>query len=191
MQPFHERPLILSEASALAERLSSLIPMLRTERLVLRAPRLSDFSVYADIVLSANGRFLLEEPSRENAWYDFVNMMACWLLRGHGLWAVERVHECELIGFVLIGFEPGDHEPELGFMVAEQHQGGGYAREAALRVKQFAFEELGFSTLVSTIDPDNTNSIKLAEWLGGVRDGAAEQAHDNQVLVYRYLAVED
>jgi len=191
MLPPHERPSTLSEAVALAERLSSFIPTLETERLVLRAPRISDFSLYADVALSPYGRFWVEGAERETVWYDFVNMMACWLLRGYGLWAVERGQEGELIGFVLIGFEPGDHEPELGYMLAEQHQGFGYAREAALKVKQFAFEELGFPTLVSTIDPDNIASLKLAERLGGVRDRAAEQAHDNQVLVYRYQVVEE
>ena len=190
MHPHHQRPAALPEASALAERLSSLIPTLQTERLVLRAPRLSDFSIYADIALSANGRFLLEEPNRENAWFDFVNMIACWFLRGHGLWAVERAQDAGLIGFVLIGFEPGDHEPELGYMLAEGAQGFGYAREAALTVKQFAFEALGFTTFVSTIDPDNAASIKLAERLGGVRDREAEEAHGNKVVVYRYSGVD-
>ena len=189
MLPHHERPATLPEAVALAERLSSLVPTLCTGRLVLRSPRISDFSLYAEIALSPYGRFWVEQPDRESVWYDFVNMIACWLLRGHGLWAVERGQEGELIGFVLIGFEPGDHEPELGYMFAEQHQGVGYAREAALRVKRFAFADLGFATLVSTIDAENGASLKVAERLGGVRDRAVEQAHGHKVMVYRYSAV--
>ncbi|MEL7026999.1 MAG: GNAT family N-acetyltransferase, partial [Pseudomonadota bacterium] len=47
------------------------------------------------------------------------------------------------------------------------------------------FTELGLSTLVSYIDPENARSIALAERLGAVRDDEAEKPEDNP-LVYRH-----
>lgn len=188
MPQHHEIPSMSPEATAFAERLTSLIPTLYSDRLKLRAPKLTDFPFYADIALSEKGRFILEEPSRENAWFDFVNMVACWLLRGHGLWAVENNENYKVIGFVFVSFEPGDHEPELGYILRDQAEGFGFATEAALRAKQYAFQELGVTTLVSTIDHENVSSLKVAERLGGIRDAKAEQAHDNKIMVLRYSA---
>ncbi len=182
----HEQAPSSSNAIAFAKRLADLIPTLRTDRLRLRAPTLSDFAWYAEIALSPKGRFILNDPNRERAWYDFANMVACWLLRGHGLWTVERHEDNEVIGFVLIGFEPGDHEPELGYMLREHAEGRGYATEAARRAMRYAFEELGLTTLVSTMDHDNAASLKVAQKLGGVRDPSAEQEHGNAILVLRY-----
>lgn len=186
MQPHHERTPTHTEAATLAHRLTGAIPVLQSARLTLRAPKISDFSTYADIALSPQGRFLIVEQDREHAWYDFVNMVACWVLRGHGLWTVEKRDDGTVVGFALIGFEPGDHEPELGYMVRAEAEGFGYATEAAAAAKQFAFGQLGFATLVSTIDPDNEGSIHVARKLGGVRDPHAEQAHHNETLVFRY-----
>lgn len=187
----HEHSAAPGPAIALMARLAGVIPTLQTERLRLRPPRLSDFAVYADIALSPRGRFLLEAPDREAAWYDFMNMVACWLMRGHGLWTVERKQDGAAVGFVLIGFEPGDHEPELGYMFAAEAEGRGYATEAARAAKVYAFHTLGFSTLVSTIDHDNAASFRVARRLGGVRDREAEAAHNNEIAVMRYRADDD
>lgn len=186
MQPYHEMASTNSKASAFVDRLTSHIPQLQTERLVLRAPKISDFAAYAEIVLSPKGRFIVSNQSREHAWYDFANLLACWLLRGHGIWTVDRTKDDAVVGFVLIGFEPGDHEPELGYMVTGQSEGFGYATEAAQTAMRYAFEQLGFTTLVSTIDQGNHGSIKVAQKLGGVRDPRAEFEHDNEILVFRY-----
>jgi RimJ/RimL family protein N-acetyltransferase len=113
-------------------------------------------------------------------------MAANWLLRGHGLWAVERRADTETIGFVLIGFKPGDHEPELGYMLVERARGNGYAFEAARAALRFAADSPGFDTLVSTIDPGNDTSLQLALKLGGQRDPIAEESHNNEILVLRY-----
>lgn len=182
----HETPSHTSNAAALADRLRGLIPVLHTERLRLRAPMLTDFATYADLALAPRGRFILAEPDREDAWFDFNGMIACWLLRGHGLWTVEKRQDGEIAGFVLIGFEPGDHEPELGYMFVERAEGQGFASEAARAVKTFAFTSLGFETLVSIVDHDNHRSVRVAQKLGGVRDPAAERAHGDAAYVFRY-----
>lgn len=173
-------------AAVHAAALQSALPVIETERLRLRAPRIEDFAFYAEITLSDRGRHILETKNREAAWHDFTQMVASWVLRGHGLWTIEARDGSEVLGFVLLGFEPGDHEPELGFLLRQQASGQGYAEEAAIAARAYAFDTLEMPTLVSTIDAENHASRRLAERLGGERDAAAEAAHDHVTLVYRY-----
>ena len=185
----HEIP-ATGPAASVAARLSAELPVIETERLRLRAPRIDDFQAYAEIATGPAGRFLSDNPSREGAWLDFAQMTATWLLRGHGLWSVETRDTADLIGFVVLGFEPGDHEPELGYMFRDTATGKGYATEAAHAARAHAFGTLDMTTLVSTIDHDNTPSHRVAERLGGTRDAEAETAHKNEIRVYRYRAEE-
>lgn len=122
----------------------------------------------------------------EAAWDDFCRMTATWLLRGHGVWVVEPKAGGEVLGFVLIGCEPGDREPELGFLFRAVGEGQGYASEAARLAKTHAFVTLGLSGLVSYVAEGNERSTRLAERLGGERDLAAEAELGEGDRVYRY-----
>ena len=173
-------------AAAFAAELRAKLPVLETARLVLRAPRIEDFAHYAEIATGPKGRFLIEDGSRQDAWFDFANMVGAWLLRGHGLWVVDLKATGETVGFVVLGFEPGDHEPELGYMFRAAFEGEGYASEASAAARAHGLDTLALPGLVSTIDPDNAASIRLAERLGGLRDMAAEAAHGDRIRVYRH-----
>jgi RimJ/RimL family protein N-acetyltransferase len=61
----------------------------------------------------------------------------------------------------------GEHaQPELGWALAREHWGSGYATEAALAVREWAYRERGVERLVSVIAPDNPRSQRLARRLG-------------------------
>ncbi|MEM8790318.1 MAG: GNAT family N-acetyltransferase [Pseudomonadota bacterium] len=181
----HEIP-AQGKAAAFANDLSAGLPRIETDRLVLRAPRIEDFPVYWEVYSRPDSDLVVEDPSRTAAWLDFTQMVATWLLRGHGLWTVDLRETGETIGFALLGFEPGDHEPELGYLFRAGAAGHSYATEAARAARDHGFAKLGLPTLVSTIDPGNLRSARLAERLGARRDLAAEAAHGDQILVYRY-----
>jgi len=171
-------------AALFAVALQGYLPTLATERLLLRAPRVTDFDTYAQIACTDRGKHLGGPMSREDAWLDFSQMTSTWLLHGHGLWTIG--HAGGIAGFVVLGFEPGDQEPELGFMLAEKAEGMGIGFEAAQGALTHAFDTLGWSTLVSYIDPENARSIKLAQRLGGLPDG--EIVEDGETtLIYRYV----
>lgn len=168
-------------AARFALSLCAQLPTLRTERLLLRAPRVTDFDSYADIACSPRGKHIGGPMQREDAWLDFAQMTSTWLLHGHGLWTIG--HAGSIAGFVVLGFEPGDAEPELGFLLTHEAEGKGIAFEAAQAVLSHAFDELGWTTLVSYVDPDNTRSAKLAANLGALPDGERDGAQ-----VWRYSA---
>lgn len=62
-----------------------------------------------------------------------------------------------------------DAQPELGWALAREHWGQGYATEAATAVREWAYEERGFERLISLIAPKNVRSARLAERLGCTR----------------------
>ncbi|GAB1377760.1 GNAT family N-acetyltransferase [Pararhodobacter aggregans] len=168
----HETP-IPGPAQDAARAIAAHVPVLRTARLVLRAPRLEDFPVYAEILTGPRAEPMGEVLTRADAWDDWCRLVSLWLLRGHGIWTLETLAG-ETAGFVLIGFEPGDLEPELGWFLTEAHEGQGLAEEAAQAVLAHAWGPLGLTTLVSYIAPDNARSRALARRLGA----APLETHD-------------
>lgn len=170
---------ITEPASRLAARFASLVPELVTKRLTLRAPMLADFPTYADILSDSRSGGLGGPFNREDALLDFSQYVAGWMLRGTGLWAVERRTDEALIGFVLVGMEHGDQEPELGYMFTAEVQGQGYATEAAAAARDFALRDLELPVLVSCVDPANTRSAALADRLGAYIDPDASDADTN------------
>lgn len=157
-------------SAALARQLAGAIPELVTDRLCLRAPAIGDFDAWAEIACSARGVHIGGPMSRDDAFVDFAQTVAGWLLRGHGVWSVEPRDGGAVLGFVLLGLEPGDREPELGYLFRAAAEGRGYATEAAAAARDHAFGTLGWSTLVSYIDARNDRSIAVARRLGALPD---------------------
>lgn len=186
----YERP-PSGPAAALAASLQAHVPTIETDRLILRAPRVSDFATYADIMGSDRAGPLGGPMERAEAWADFTNYVAGWMLHGHGLWTLAgREAPDETLGFLLIGLEPGDAEPELGFLLTEAAEGLGLATEASRAALHFAARTLRFDTLVSYVDHDNPRSQAVTSRIGATRDANAEAAFDGTVRVYRHILPE-
>ena len=169
----HERP-IAGPAADFAATLRAALPVLETARTRLRAPELGDFDLWAEIVTGPAGADIGGPFSREDAFTEFCAAVSLWLLRGHGLWTVEDRDGHEVLGFVLVGFEPGDLEPELGYLFRAAATGKGYAAEAAGAARDHALGAAGLPSLVSYVAPENAPSARLAERLGGWRDGEVD-----------------
>ncbi|MEM7318129.1 MAG: GNAT family N-acetyltransferase [Pseudomonadota bacterium] len=181
-----EQPSI-GAAAFLADQMAALVPDIRTQRLLLRAPRIDDFDAYAEIACGPRGVHMGGPMTRAEAWYDFASMTAGWLLRGHGLWTISLLASGECLGFVLLGFEPGDAEPELGFMLCKSAEGQGFAAEAAEAARRYGFEELNLPALASYIAQDNARSIALAERLGAISEAPVSQEDgEEKSLIFRH-----
>ena len=179
----HEEP-TPGPAVDIAHAFAANVPMIRTGRLILRAVRLEDFPGYASILCTDRGRFAGGPLSRADAWSDFAALSAGWVLHGHGGWAVADSATGGLLGFVLLGLEPGDVEIELGYLFLADAEGQGFATEAAAAARDWAFNTLGLHTFVSYIASKNARSIALAERLGAVEDTPKDWPKGN--VVYRH-----
>ena len=81
------------------------------------------------------------------------------------------------------------NEIEVGYAVREKSWGHGYATEAAHRVLQYAFEDLGLSRVVAVAYPENMASIKIMKKLGMTCVGVGQ--FYEQDLVQYAITVED
>lgn len=170
-------------AAVAVDRVCGALPRIARDRVILRAPWIEDFAIYEDIVCGPRGALIGGPLSPGDAWLDFLQMVASWILRGCGVWTVEVQHTGDAVGFVMLNHEAGDPELELGFLFAQSAEGRGYAFEAARAARNNAFFALNRDTLVSYIHPDNARAIRLAGRLGAAHDPAGD--HDG-AQCYRY-----
>jgi RimJ/RimL family protein N-acetyltransferase len=81
----------------------------------------------------------------------------------------------------------GEHaQPELGWALAREHWGQGYATEAASAVRDWAYDELGVGKLISLIAPANVRSERLAERLGCTRGDTVELWDTGPAVVWEH-----
>ena len=150
--------------------------MIRTERLVLRQWREADKKPFA--ALNADPVVMEHFPSTmtraaSDAFADFV--IARIAERGWGLWAVEA--DGEFIGFV--GLNEPDFMPgvEIGWRLARDAWGHGYATEAAQAVLEYARDELGLAEVISFTSTTNLRSQRVMERIGMTRDPDGDFDH--------------
>lgn len=149
------------------------VPIIETERLILREFREEDFPVYEALAADMNVmRFLGGKTmDRVEAWRHMAFMVGHWTLRGYGYFALEEKESGQFIGRAGFTNPAGWPGFELGWTIAPTHQRRGFAFEAASRLLRFAFEDLGKAHVISLIHRDNLPSKRVAEKLGETVEG--------------------
>ena len=161
----------------------AVLPMFETERLILRAPAAEDYTLWLRIGTEPGCEYIGGPVTPRNAWYDFCGHVACWLLHGHGPFVLIRREDGTGLGFVFVGYEWADTEPELGWFLVQEARGHGYASEAATAICDWALGLL--PTFVSCVSPDNAPSTRLAQRLGAVLDPVASKATGTAIWRHR------
>ena len=159
-------------------------PELRTVRLVLRRWREADRTPFAtlnaDPVVTEHFPAPLR-PEESDALVDRIE--AGFEERGWGLWAVEIPDRAAFAGF--IGLNPATFDApftpavEVGWRLAREHWGRGYATEGALGALAFGFDALALDEIVSFTTHGNARSRRVMERLGMHRDPADDFDHPN------------
>ncbi len=97
-----------------------------------------------------------------------------------------RLSSGELIGDLGVHFEEDPRQVEIGFTLAPEHQGRGFASEAVTALLDRLFTEHDTHRVHASVDPRNTASCKLLERLGFRRE-----AHHRQSLWFKGAWVDD
>ncbi len=141
---------------------------LRTARLLLRDWQDEDLPTFA--ALNADHRVMEFFPGlldRADSDALAVRIRSGLAERGFGLWAVEVCGGASFIGFV--GLSVPSFEAhftpcvEIGWRLATEHWGCGYATEAARAVLEFGFREIDLDEIVSFTVPANRRSRSVME----------------------------
>jgi RimJ/RimL family protein N-acetyltransferase len=153
----------------------TVVPVLETERLLLRGWRYEDLEQWAALCADDEVmRWLGYDGGigAGEAWNEMAGLAGHWLLKGFGHWVLEERESGALVGRAGLLFPPDWPALELGWTVARPRWGEGFAGEAARAAAAWAQEELGADHLISLIAPENARSIRVAEKLGMVEEGA-------------------
>jgi len=141
---------------------------IKTERLLMRHWRDEDLALFAK--LNADADVMEYYPkilttTESDAMADKISTLLNE--RGWGFWAVEQSSDRSFIGFV------GLHKPlyelpvtpcvEIGWRLAKNFWGKGYATEAALAALEYAFQQLDLTQVYSFTSVSNYKSRSVME----------------------------
>jgi RimJ/RimL family protein N-acetyltransferase len=151
---------------------------LLTERLQLRVFRPEDFEAHARISADHEVmRYILPGPlTRVQAWRKMAEYVGHWQLRGYGIWSVIERSSGQHIGRIGFLNPEGGHGFEVGWGLAREAWGKGYALEGLRAALHHASTALHERHAVALIHPENARSIKIAERLGGALEGRTQDS---------------
>ena len=166
----------------------SLGPTLETARLILRPPTPEDFEGWAAFAADEEvNRYLGGPQPREIAWRSMCTMTGAWVVRGFSMFSIIEKESGRWVGRLGPWQPEGWPGTEVGWSIAREAWGRGYAPEAAAASTDWAFDHLGWSEVIHTIDPDNANSKTVAAKLGSTylrMDRLPEPHHEKPVEVW-------
>jgi RimJ/RimL family protein N-acetyltransferase len=167
---------------------------LETQRLVLRQFRDDDLDAFATLQADPVVARHVGDGStndRATSWRLMAMFLGHWQLRGHGQYAVEEAATTTLVGRVGLWHPEGWPGLEIGWMVARDRWGRGYATEGARAVAAAAFRSASIERLISLIRPSNAASARVALKLGAARERTIRfDGHDTDVYVLRRASLD-
>jgi len=153
------------------------VPVIETERLILRRWRDADIAPNTAMLsdpptarfITADGKPVTDELV---GWRNAAIMAGHWVLHGFGMFVVEEKSTSKFVGRVGPWFPPGWPGLEVGWGIAGEFRGKGYALEAARASIDWVFATFELDQILHCIDRDNAPSQNVARRLG------AEKQHE-------------
>lgn len=144
----------------------------RTSRLTLRQWKDADRAPFARLCADPEVMkfFVSSVLDRETACERINKWSTLISQRGWGFWAVELTESRQFLGFAGLQALDDNHPfgpcVEIGWRLAREHWGRGYATEAAMQVLHFAFDTLALPEVIATTAVGNLRSSAVMERIG-------------------------
>src|SRR5688572_6968063 len=140
---------------------------LETPRLILRPPHMDDFEAWATFLDDEVAtKFIGGRQVRATAWRTFMCMCGAWSMTGVAMFSVVEKATGKWVGRLGPWYPEGWPDREVGWGIAREHWGKGYASEGAAAAMDYAFDVLGWPAVIHCIDPQNLASQGVARRLG-------------------------
>jgi RimJ/RimL family protein N-acetyltransferase len=146
-------------------------PVIETERLKLR--RWCDADIAPNTAMladPASARFITSDgkPVTDEfvGWRNAAIMAGHWALHGFGMFVVEEKQSGHFVGRVGPWLPPSWPGFEVGWGIASEFRGKGYAVEAARAAIDWSFASFELDQIIHCIDRENTASQAVARRLG-------------------------
>ncbi len=151
------------------------LPILRTKRVILREWRDSDLTPFA--AMNADQAVMEHFPAPLRALESdaLVERIRAHFAKHHfGLWAIEIPNVTPFAGFCGLAVPQFEAKftpcVEIGWRLASEYWGRGYATEAARAVLAYAFDTVGLDEVVSFTAAQNARSINVMSKIGMQRN---------------------
>lgn len=158
--------------------------MLTTSRLRLRLWRDEDLEPFAALNADPRVREFFPSVQTHQESADSIQFIRDhWQRRGFGAWAVEVIGGAPFIGFIGLSVPSFDAHftpcVELGYRLAFEHWGHGYATEGSRAALTFGFATVGLPEIVALTAVSNERSRRVMERLGMTRNPLDDFDHPN------------
>ena len=143
--------------------------ILETERLYLREMTRDDFPLLCKHLQDEEVMYAFEHAySDDEVWEGIEKQFQRYKEYGFGVWAVILKNNEELIGQCGLSMQPCEDREvlEIGFIFQKKHWHKGYATEAAIACRKYAFEKLDADEVYSIIRDTNIASQNVAKRTG-------------------------
>ena len=139
--------------------------IIETERLFLREMDENDFDALYEVLADADIMQHYPYTFDENRVRNWIQRnIERYRIFGFGLWAVCLKETGEMIGDCGITLQliDGQIKPEIGYHIRADKQRNGYAKEAAIAVRDWTFNNTPFQIVYSYMKYTNEPSVKTA-----------------------------
>ena len=139
--------------------------ILETERLLLRGLEQGDFKDVCKLLQNDEVMYAYEGAFNDQEVQNWLDrQFGRYRHDGFGLWGVVEKGSNELIGQCGITYQEfdGKRVPEIGYLFRKEFWHKGFAIEAAVACREYAFHTLGFEEVYSIIRDTNIASQKVA-----------------------------
>ena len=146
--------------------------VLQTQRLYLREMTAQDLPDLREILQDEQTMTAYEHAFSEQEVQDWLHRQQYrYRQDGFGLWAMIRRDTGEMVGQCGITMQEvnGQQVPEIGYLLKRVCWHQGYATEAAVGCREYAFDVLGLTEVFSIIRDTNAASQRVARRNGMVK----------------------
>jgi len=176
---------------------------LQTSRLIIRDPLLTDLENWHSLISNPKTMYYVQDIMTHSKDESLRNLEiatneASSSNRTKYFLVIEDAKTGAFIGnigYTILQTIPLGHLVEMGYFLSPEHQGQGYATEAAAEVIRFAFEEGGVFRITAGCLKENISSEKVMIKCGLVKEAHFKSYiwHDGEIkdrVIYRLLKSE-